>query len=85
MSDGRSVHPDELAVLSAAQQSPRDAAATFIHRVQTGPLEQPLFVTQTQKMVSLMLIKKTNKNLALLAQDVVVSCHLINSRHKKWM
>lgn len=43
VSDCGGVHPEELPVRSAAQQSPGGRTATLKHCVQMGPLEQPLF------------------------------------------
>lgn len=47
MSDCHGVHPEELSILSAAQQSP---GATLKHCVQLRLLEQPLFVKQRDRV-----------------------------------
>lgn len=50
MSDCDGVHPEELPMMSAAQQSPRGRTPTLINCVQTGLLEQPLFVDERQRV-----------------------------------
>lgn len=52
MSDRHGVHPQELPIGSAAQQSPGGGTAALGRCVQMGVLEQPLFVRETQCQVS---------------------------------